>query len=147
MSISNKLWLHILIGMAAGGVLGFALSPSGLGLVAEATALTVGSWLAVIGFIFLGLIGMVIIPLVVCSIILGINSSHDAGFVKRIGLRLIPYFVITTFIAVTIGITLTTIIQPGQLTDAQSMAVAAEPRSPHRHHSRDRIRIRRRTRQ
>ncbi len=56
---------------------------------------------------------MVILPLVICSIILGISGSHDAGFVKRLGVRLIPYFVLTSFLAVSIGIFAGQIIQPG----------------------------------
>lgn len=126
MIIHPKLWLHILIGMATGAAAGFALSSHGLALVDEAAALTIGSWLALGGVIFLGLIGMVIIPLVVTSIILGVNSSHDAGFVTRLGLRLVPYFIMTTFIAIIIGVGLSQIIQPGHRIDPQTLSLSAE---------------------
>ncbi|MCD8519957.1 MAG: dicarboxylate/amino acid:cation symporter [Alphaproteobacteria bacterium] len=126
MTIHPKLWLHILIGLVCGVVVGMLLSPSGAGLLPPGTAFVLSEWLALAGRLFLGLISMVIIPLVVCSIILGINSSGDAGFVKQLSVRLIPYFVITSFIAISIGIMLTELIQPGRLVDAGTLAISQD---------------------
>jgi Na+/H+-dicarboxylate symporter len=111
--IDKNLWKYILVGMIAGSLVGLALSPTGGALIAPETALAIGAWLALPGVIFLGLIGMVILPLVITSIILGISASHDAGFVKRLGLRLVPYFMLTSLMAVLIGIGWAEIIQPG----------------------------------
>lgn len=105
--------------MALGALTGFALSDHGLSLVETDTADAVGSWLSLLGSVFLGLIGMVIIPLIVSSIILGINASHDIGFVKRTGLRLVVYFLMTSFVAIMIGVTYTNIIQPGVITNIE----------------------------
>ena len=58
-----------------------------------------------------------ILPLVLCSIILGISASGNPDFLKQMGIRIIPYFVITTCIAVSIGILLATIIKPGAFID------------------------------
>ncbi len=126
MIIKQNLWLQILIGMALGALLGFGLSSNGLALVPQSTALTTGSWLAILGAVFLGLIGMVIIPLIIASIILGINASRDIGFVKRIGLRLVLYFLATSFIAILIGIGYTEIIKPGAMTNIQTASVAID---------------------
>ncbi len=113
MVTGKNFWKYILACMIGGSVTGLLLSPSGGALLPEDMALAIGEWLALPGVIFLGLIGMVILPLVVTSIILGITESHDTGFVKRLGVRLIPYFLITGLIAVLIGIGLAELIQPG----------------------------------
>lgn len=121
--IESGLWLKILIGMALGIVFGLALSPHGLdGLSffigdAEAKSLTlktISDWIELLGIIFLGLIKMVVIPLVTCSIILGIADSGNMGFVKKLGLRIVPYFIMTTAIAITIGLLFVNLTQPGQ---------------------------------
>ena len=115
--MSQKLWLKILIGMGLGIALGLALSPHGLSLIPENTADAAAEWLALPGVLFLGLIQMVIVPLVVCSIILGISESGSPEFLKRIGSRLVPYFIVTTAISITIGILLVTFIRPGDYID------------------------------
>ena len=127
----NKLWLKILAGMTLGVIAGLILSPAGLGVVADADrAATIGSWLALPGVIFLGMIMMVIVPLVISSIVLGIGSSGDAGFVRRLGLRLVPYFVLTTLAAVLIGIGLVTFFKPGLLVDGQALLAQAPAADP-----------------
>lgn len=116
--IAQHLWLKILIGLFLGIAVGLLLSPSGGAIVPEEMAYEMGGWIALPGIIFLGLIKMVIVPLVVCSIILGITTSGDLGFLKNIGFRLIAYFVATTAISISIGIVLVNLIQPGQFVDA-----------------------------
>lgn len=115
--IAQHLWLKILIGLALGIILGIILSPEGVAIVNEDTARSLGNWIALPGIIFLGLIKMVIVPLVVCSIILGITTSGDLGFLQKIGLRLIGYFIATTAISISIGMILVELIQPGNFID------------------------------
>ncbi|MBU0800846.1 MAG: dicarboxylate/amino acid:cation symporter [Alphaproteobacteria bacterium] len=125
--LNHNLWKHILIGMVLGVVVGLALSPVGGGLIEDMdVAKAVGQWLALPGVIFLGGIMMVIVPLVVSSIVLGISGSGDAGFVKRLGLRIVPYFVLTSLVAVLIGIGLVSFIKPGLLVDGQVLLAGAE---------------------
>ncbi len=116
--IAQHLWLKILIGMGLGIAVGLALSPSGLALVTQETALTIGSWIALPGRIFLGLIQMVIVPLVVCSIILGITTSGSLDFLKNMGSRLVPYFIFTTALSISIGLLIVHIVKPGEFIDA-----------------------------
>ena len=125
MIMDQKLWIKILAGMIAGVAVGLVLSPEGLGLWDKDWAYSAGEWLALPGVIFLGLIQMVIIPLVVCSIILGIAESGDLEFVKRMGMRILPYFIVTTALAITIGITIVNIVQPGLLIDQTLVESAA----------------------
>lgn len=117
--IEQRLWLKILIGMVLGILTGLVLSPHGLGVLNDQSALTWGEWLALPGVLFLGLIKMVIVPLVITSIILGIAESGSLSFLKNIGLRLVPYFILTTAVAITIGIALVSLVQPGQFIDPQ----------------------------
>lgn len=115
--MDQNLWIKILIGMALGVITGLLLSPEGGGLWDRQLVLTIGEWMALPGALFLGLIKMVIMPLIICSIILGIAESGSLGFLKRMSLRLIPYFIMTTALAITIGITLTHTINPGLVID------------------------------
>jgi len=112
--LRNRLWAQVLFAMAAGIALGLALSPTAGALVAPETANLVATWLALPGRVFLALIQMVVVPLVISSIILGIATSGNSEFLKRIGLRIVPYFVGTTAVAVVIGATIALWIAPGQ---------------------------------
>lgn len=115
--IRTKLWAQILVAMCLGLGTGFLLSAEGAALVSEDIAAATAAWLKLPGSIFLNLIQMVVIPLVMSSIVLGICASGDSARLKQVGLRLFPYFVGTTSIAVTIGITLALIINPGSYFD------------------------------
>lgn len=115
--IRSRLWLKTLLAMLLGVLVGIALSPAGGALVAESTASTVAAWLALPGRLFLALIQMVVVPLVLTSIILGIASGGSSDFLRRIGLRIAPYFVCTTVVAVTLGSVLAVWINPGQYID------------------------------
>ena len=101
--IRTRLWAQILIAMLLGITVGLALSPTGGALIEATAANTIASWLALPGRLFLALIQMVVVPLVLTSIVLGIASGGSSDFLRRIGTRIAPYFVITTIVAVSIG--------------------------------------------
>ena len=122
--IRTRLWAQILIAMVLGIGVGLALSPTGGALVEETTANTIAAWLALPGRLFLALIQMVVVPLVLTSIILGIASGGSSDFLRRIGTRIAPYFVVTTIVAVVIGASLALWIQPGQYMDQASSEVS-----------------------
>lgn len=110
----KTLWLKIIIGMVLGLGLGIILSPSGGAIVSGETALVWGEWIALPGVIFLGLLSMVIIPLVISSIILGMIDSGSLDFLKSMGAKIIPYFILTTFVSITIGVFVVQVINPAQ---------------------------------
>jgi len=112
-SFDKYLWLKILIGMALGVALGLILSPHGINALGQGAAETLAPWIKLPGVLFLGLIQMVVIPLVLCSIILGITQSGEMDFVKKMSVRIVFYFLTTTFIAITIGTVLVNLINPG----------------------------------
>tara|TARA_R110000772_G_scaffold215694_2_gene326235 strand:+ start:75998 stop:77320 length:1323 start_codon:yes stop_codon:yes gene_type:complete len=118
--VRGRLWLQVLIGMALGIATGMALGPSA-GLVTPSAAAAIGNWLGFPGQLFLASIQMIVIPLVFASIIRGLCSNNDLGQLRRLGLRSVLYFVITTGIAVAIGIWLALAIGPGYYLDAESI--------------------------
>lgn len=124
--MKNKLWLKIIIGMVLGSLCGVILSGlADSGALTGERAATIGAWVAMPGVLFLGLIKMVIIPLVICSIVLGVSGSGDADFVRRLSLRIIPYFIVTTFIAVLIGTTIAELVKPGLMVPHDTLQAAA----------------------
>jgi len=127
--VKTKLWLKALIGLFLGAFVGILLGPE-IGLVTPALANTITNWLALPGNLFLKLVKMIIIPLVFSAIIVGIVSSGSPRFLKKIGPRLIAYFLITTIVAVLIGFFVSFVIQPGSFIDASGLNVQPEITEP-----------------
>ncbi len=115
--IRNRLWAQILVGLALGFGVGLLLSPSGLAIVSPHLADIIAGWLGLPGQIFLALIQMVVIPLIISSIMIGISSSGSQEELKKLGLRIAPYFIGTTIVAVGIGVTVALLIKPGEYID------------------------------
>ena len=63
------------------------------------------------GTIFLNLLKFVVVPLVMFSIISGIMEMQDVKKVGRLGIRALAYFMFTTIIAVTLGLTVSTLLK------------------------------------
>ncbi len=88
-----------------------------LGLVLGAAAgILIGPSIAVIrpiGDLFIRLITMIVVPLVFASILVGVASLGDLAKLGRIGVKTIAYYLVTTAIAITIGLTLANIVKPG----------------------------------
>lgn len=115
----SKLWFQVIIGMLLGVGVGLLLSPSAFAIVPQKIAFAIAPWVSLIGNIFLALIKMVVIPLVMSSIILGITSAQDTQTLKSLGLKIAPYFVFTTIIAVIIGIIIAYTISPGNFVSSE----------------------------
>ncbi|HEY9053078.1 MAG TPA: dicarboxylate/amino acid:cation symporter [Gammaproteobacteria bacterium] len=115
--VRGRLWLQVLIGMVLGIAFGISIGPS-TEWVAPATAILIGNWLALPGHVFLSLIQMIVIPLVFASIILGLASTENVQQLKSVGTKSVIYFIITTTVAICIGISLAILIQPGSYIDS-----------------------------
>jgi Na+/H+-dicarboxylate symporter len=74
---------------------------------------------------------MLIVPLVFCSLIVGITSMKDMKKMGRIGLKAIVLYLGTTAVAISIGLGLAAIIQPGaglnMVVSADSSASGSAP--------------------
>ena len=75
-----------------------------------------------VGKLFLALIKMVVIPLVFCSLVVGVASLGDFSKLGRMGGRTLGIFTCTTIIALTIGVTLANVINPGRLVSDEDKA-------------------------
>ena len=103
-----KLELHwkIIIGLLLGLLYGIFAASQGL------TSFT-SEWIAPFGKIFLNLLKLIAVPLVLSSLITGVASLSDTKKLSRIGGKTITIYVLTTAVAVTIGLISVNILQPG----------------------------------
>lgn len=127
--LRERLWLQVVIAMILGVALGTAISPSS-GLVRPSASLIMASWLALPGQAFLAAIKFVVIPLVLASVIRGIAAGDNPDVVGSIGVRTVIFFILTTVIAVIIGLAVALIVQPGNFIDPThltGLAAAATP--------------------
>lgn len=121
----SRLWAQVLAGLLAGVAAGLALSPDA-GLVERAVSDPLGEWLALPGHIFLSLIKMVLMPLVACSIILGLAAgASDPLKLRRVGGRLAAFVALTTTAAAAIGAGLALWLKPGDLVATPAVTGAA----------------------
>lgn len=68
-----------------------------------------------VGKIFISLITMLVVPIVFISIALGTAGLGDPKKLGRIGLKTISYFLVTTSVAIVIGIGLAYLLEPGNV--------------------------------
>lgn len=117
--VTGRLWLQVMLGMALGIATGIALGPS-VGWFKPSQAAAITAWAALPGQAFLAMVQMIVVPLVFASIIRGLAASENIEQLKRMGLRSVVFFVVTTTVAIVIGIGLALLIQPGQFVDSEA---------------------------
>lgn len=98
----------ILIGMGLGVIFGLVLS------FIEGGPSFIGDFIKPFGTIFINLLKLIAIPLILASLIKGVSDLQDISKLSQMGGRTILTYVCTTLIAVTIGLILVNIIQPGK---------------------------------
>ncbi len=121
--VSQKLWLQVLVAMVLGLGTGIMLGPS-VGLVEPAWAHAITNWLALPGRLFLALIQMIVIPLVFASIVRGLAASENMEQLRRVGSVVIVYFIVTTALAIVLGLWLAALIEPGRFVDSEMVRAA-----------------------
>lgn len=102
---------QILVAMLAGAL---------LGIIIEAVATDIG-WvqgglieaLNVVGKLFVAALKMLVVPLVFVSLVGGVTALGDVSALGRIGGRALILYLLTTSAAITIGLTLATVLAPG----------------------------------
>lgn len=104
---SIALHWKILIGMLLGVVFGFLM------LQIEGGNHFVSNWIKPLGTIFVKLLKLIAVPLILASLIKGISDLKDISKLASIGMKTIVTYVITTIIAISIGLTLVNIFNPG----------------------------------
>jgi Na+/H+-dicarboxylate symporter len=105
----KPLALHwkILIGMLLGVIFGFLM------LQIEWGAAFIAAWIKPLGTIFVKLLKLIAVPLILASLIKGISDLKDISKFASIGLKTIIIYVFTTVVAISIGLTLVNISNPG----------------------------------
>lgn len=105
-----KLALHwqIIIAMVLAIVAGLLSSP-------ESSVLGISTYglFGFIGTLFLNALKMIIVPLVMASIICGISGIGASEHLGRLGAKTIAFYVLSSTLAILIGLTLVNITQPG----------------------------------
>ncbi|MDH3698174.1 MAG: dicarboxylate/amino acid:cation symporter [Flavobacteriaceae bacterium] len=105
----RKLELHwqILIGMLLGLVFGFVMTYPDWGRE------FVQDWINPFGNIFVKLLKLIAIPLILASLVKGISDLKDISKFRKIGFRTMGIYVVTTVVAISLGLILVNIMQPG----------------------------------
>ncbi|MCR4427586.1 MAG: dicarboxylate/amino acid:cation symporter [Firmicutes bacterium] len=116
-----KLYQKILIGLVLGVLVGLIFRESA----------SSSSLLLALGNLFLTLIKMVIVPLVFASLVAGAAGVGDVRKLGRMGGKTVAYFLVTTAVAVLIGLILANIIRPGSgLTIDVGAATSSAQKAP-----------------
>ena len=112
------LWKRVLGGLIL-GVIFALLWPAATGYV------------AFLGDLFVRLIRMLVVPVVLITIASGVTSLGDPKKLGAVGLRTLGLFAFTTFLAVSLGMAVGLLVQPGegaQIAGASAHALG-EPKS------------------
>ena len=118
----NNLALHwkILIGMLLGVIFGVLMLQLNYGkdLVVD--------WVKPLGTIFINALKLIAIPLILSSLIKGVSDLKDIAKLSKMGGRTVLLYMITTVTAVTIGLGIVNIIQPGKIVSKEAQTKLVE---------------------
>lgn len=70
-------------------------------------------WIKPFGTIFINVLKLIAVPLILASLIKGVSDLKDLSKLSSMGSKTIGIYIITTIIAVSIGITIVNIVKPG----------------------------------
>jgi Na+/H+-dicarboxylate symporter len=121
----RKLHWQIIIGLLLG--LFWGLFASSLGF-----STFTSNYIKPIGSIFVRMLELIAVPLVLASLVSGVASLSDIRKLSRMGGKTILFYLITTVFAITIGLTIVNLLEPGaslpqetrdQLTSSYNQAV------------------------
>jgi aerobic C4-dicarboxylate transport protein len=96
----RQLWAQVLLGMAAGILLGY-VDPA------------LGERMAPLGDAFIKAIRMLIAPIIFCTVVHGIARMADMARVGRVAIKALIYFEVLTTIALVIGLAAANLWRPG----------------------------------
>ena len=112
----KKLALHwqILLGMVFGVLFAFILIQFTWGKD------VIVDWVKPFGTIFINLLKLIAVPLILASLIKGISDLKDISKLSKMGGRTIGLYILTTVLAVSIGLVIVNIIKPGSYISEQT---------------------------
>ncbi|MFT5139223.1 MAG: proton glutamate symport protein [Lysobacterales bacterium] len=115
----RKLHWQIIIGLVSGTIYGIIAAGNGW------TQFT-SDWIAPFGTIFMNLLKLIAVPLVLSSLVTGVASLSSLTRLSRIGGKTIGIYVMTTAIAVTMGLVLVNVVKPGDRVPEQTRVMLQE---------------------
>ena len=101
MNLSVQIFASLVLSVVVGLFLG------------DSAVVPVKTWIAPVGTMFINLIKMMIVPVVLCSLIVGMTSIGDMKKLGRIGIKTVAFYMVTTAIAIVIGFSVAGVIEPG----------------------------------
>ncbi|PSR01946.1 MAG: dicarboxylate/amino acid:cation symporter [Bacteroidetes bacterium QS_8_68_28] len=102
----KKLHWQIIVGLVLGLAYGIVAAIAGWGGFTS-------DWIAPFGTIFLNLLKLIAVPLVLASLVVGVTSLSDLGQLSRIGGKTMGMYLMTTAIAIAVGLLFVNVMQPG----------------------------------
>ena len=125
MSLPTKILIGLVVGAVAGASLNLLYAPE-LGVEPSAAYGEVTWWADQVvkpfGDLFLRLLFMVVVPIVFCSLFLGVSGLGSVQKIGALGSRTLVWFLGTTTVAGVLGITLVRLIAPGKNVAPETVA-------------------------
>jgi len=78
------------------------------------------------GTVFVNLLKLIAVPLVLASLVVGVSSLNDMTKLSRMGGKTIGIYLVTTVFAITIGLTVVNVMQPGKTLPEETRATLME---------------------
>ncbi len=112
----RKLPLHtkIIIGLVAGLIFGIIC------IFSPIPSFIVIDYIKPFGTIFVNALKLIAMPLILASLIVGVTNLGDISKLSRLGLRTIGIYMVTTVIAITVGLILVNTLKPGKVISAET---------------------------
>lgn len=111
------LWKKIFIGLCLGLVMGLLFKDAAL-------------MLKPLGTLFINLIKMLIVPLIFVTLVTGITSMEDISKMRRVGIKTFAIYLVTTAIAVAIGLAFGIVFEPGSGVSLEHASAIAAKKAP-----------------
>ena len=108
------LYIKIILGMVLGVV--FALIMTNFDFGKD----FIQDWIKPFGKIFISSLKLIAVPLILASLIKGVSDLKDISKLSKMGGRTIGTYIVTTVLAVSIGLIVVNAIQPGKYIDKET---------------------------
>ncbi|KAI4445568.1 Proton/glutamate-aspartate symporter [Eubacterium plexicaudatum ASF492] len=116
MGLTTKIFIGLIGGLLLGVILNLFVPHSSF-----RDAVLVDGIFYVIGNGFIRLMKMLVVPLVFCSLVCGSSAIGDTKSLGKVGGKTIVFYLLTTALAVTVAISVATVIRPGVGLDMSSI--------------------------
>ncbi|MCP4849760.1 MAG: dicarboxylate/amino acid:cation symporter [Verrucomicrobiaceae bacterium] len=119
MKVHWQIIIALVLGVAAGSALQYFLGAGAAG----------SRWVLICEFlgktVFIGLLKMIIVPLIFSSIVTGIAGLSGISGFGRLGIKTLGYYVLSSVLAITIGLSAVNVMKPGLVDGKPNPEVAS----------------------